>query len=167
MYDKEYTYKMLCITCAILTVISIIISLTSSPYYLIIALLTLVGMILFGSLMNKEKRKKATSQTENSEYEKPQFDEEKLATLLKHFEPFAKNAITLKRSENKSFTSFGGIPFAPQNFAWPMHNNKPIPFLLQIDFAEINADGKLTDFPTSGLMYVFKVRYTFLLVQKT
>lgn len=154
MYDKEYTYKMLCIMCTILLVISIIICLTSSPYYFLLTLLALCGMILFGSLMNKEKRKKA-SQAENSEYDKPQFDEDELATLLEQFEPFAKNAITLKRNENKSFTRFGGIPFAPQNFVWPMHNNKPIPFLLQIDFAEINADGKLADFPTTGLMYVF------------
>lgn len=153
MFDKEQTYKTIWIICTVLCVIGLIVTFVSR-YYLILVFIAFIGMIFFGCLMNKEKRKKA-AQAENAENDKPQFDEAELATLLEHFEFFAKTAITLKRSENKSFTRFGGVPFAPQDFVWPTHNNKPIPFLLQIDFAEINADGKLSDFPESGLMYVF------------
>lgn len=43
----------------------------------------------------------------------------------------------------------------PKNFIWPVRGDVCLPFLLQIDFAEINGDGALADFPQSGIMYLF------------
>ena len=81
-----------------------------------------------------------------------QFDE-----WVKNFDHLTKIAAELVRVDDsaKRFSKFGGLPTVPYNFVWPTHNGNAMPFLLQIDFSEINAEGRMTNFPTSGLMYLF------------
>ena len=76
---------------------------------------------------------------------------------LKEFEHLTKTAAELVRvvGDKKKFSKFGGLPVVPPDFEWPTENGKPIPFLLQLDFSEINQNGNLKNFPISGLMYVF------------
>ena len=76
---------------------------------------------------------------------------------LQNFDSFTKTAAKLVPTVegNEKFSKFGGLPVVPDSFKWPMYNGEPIPFLLQLDFSEINADGSLTKFPKSGKMYVF------------
>lgn len=82
---------------------------------------------------------------------------EKFSEWLKNFEPFAKIAAELVPADegNVKFSKFGGLPVVPDGFVWPTHEGEPIPFLLQLDFSEINADRRITNFPKSGIMYVF------------
>lgn len=93
--------------------------------------------------------------------EKKFADEEKFAEWLDRFEPFTKLGAKLTETAEKTFSKFGGMPTVPKEFAWPTEYNlvsntdEPIPFLMQIDFSEINPDGKLEDFPSEGLLYVF------------
>jgi len=99
----------------------------------------------------------------NGASEERKYTDEQLKLWLTDFEQFTKTAIKLERTDYKTFTKFGGMPVAPHGFIWPTFNGKPIPFLLQIDFAEINGEGKLQNFPKTGVMYVFvdsdKVNY--------
>ena len=76
---------------------------------------------------------------------------------LKEFEYLTKTAAELVgvAGDRKNFSKFGGLPVVPPDFEWPTENGKPIPFLLQLDFSEINPKGELKNFPTAGLMYVF------------
>lgn len=82
---------------------------------------------------------------------------EEFTKWLKNFEPFAKIAAKLVPAAegNERFSKFGGLPVVPDSFKWPTYDGEPIPFLLQLDFSEINADGSITNFPNSGMMYVF------------
>ncbi len=81
----------------------------------------------------------------------------KFPKWLQQFEHLTKTAAKLVRADanNQKFSKFGGLPKVPANFKWPICDNEPVPFLLQLDFAEINANGELKHFPTAGLMYVF------------
>ncbi|MCM1404066.1 MAG: YwqG family protein [Prevotella sp.] len=81
----------------------------------------------------------------------------KFPKWVQRFEHLTKTAAKLVRSnENRQiFSKFGGLPQVPADFKWPTCNNEPVPFLLQLDFAEINVNGQLKNFPTSGLLYVF------------
>ena len=76
---------------------------------------------------------------------------------LQNFDPFTKTAAKLVPAGegNEKFSKFGGLPVVPDGFQWPMYDGEPIPFLLQLDFSEINADGSLPNFPKSGMIYVF------------
>ena len=94
--------------------------------------------------------------------DKAQYLEHKRA--MEHFDEWVKNfdhltkiAAELVRvdDDEKRFSKFGGLPTVPYNFVWPQLNGKSMPFLLQIDFSEINTEGRLRNFPTSGLMYLF------------
>lgn len=53
----------------------------------------------------------------------------------------------------------GGVPYRLKGSAWPMSTEKtprPLVFLAQINFAEVNVGGKnLPDFPSSGLLQFF------------
>lgn len=76
---------------------------------------------------------------------------------LQQFEHLAKTATELLpvSQDKHGFSKFGGLPLVPSCFRWPRHNDEPRQFVAQFDFAEINPDGQLKDFPTTGLMYVF------------
>lgn len=76
---------------------------------------------------------------------------------LKKFDHLTKTAAVLIHAGEGShkFSKFGGLPVVPPKFEWPTDNGKPIPFLLQIDFSEINPKGELKIFPQSGLLYAF------------
>ena len=82
---------------------------------------------------------------------------EKFAQWLKNFDPFAKTAAMLVPADdgNERFSKFGGLPVVPDGFKWPTYDGEPIPFLMQLDFSEINADGSITNFPRSGMLCVF------------
>ena len=83
--------------------------------------------------------------------------EKEFSEWLKNFDSFAKIAAKLVPADegNEKFSKFGGLPVVPDSFQWPMCDGEPIPFLLQLDFSEINADGSIANFPKSGLIYVF------------
>lgn len=98
---------------------------------------------------------KKREQTVTTHYEKPDMDEQEFNDWLNNFEPYVKTAKKLLQTSSKTFSKFGGMPDVPSDFKWAMRGNVPLPFLLQVDFAEINADGALIDFPQSGIMYVF------------
>ena len=76
---------------------------------------------------------------------------------LKNFDHLAKTAAVLIRADagSRRFSKFGGLPAVPPDFEWPTDNGKPIPFLLQLDFSEVNPKGELKNFPQSGLLYTF------------
>ena len=74
---------------------------------------------------------------------------------LKKFEPFTRAGAKLVETSERTFCKFGGLPLVPENFVWPLYGDRAIPFLLQIDFSEINADGRLNSFPKQGLLYLF------------
>ena len=89
------------------------------------------------------------------EKEKEKKEKEILESWLKKFEPLAKTGVQLQKTEKKTFSKFGGAPFVPKDFVWPECEGKAIPFLLQLDFAEVNGEGVLENFPTKGLLYLF------------
>lgn len=108
------------------------------------------GLIMF--IVYARKRKKEEAQTRRRQ----KVDKRKFEEWLKNFEPFARTGIKFIETHDKTFTKFGGLPDVPENFVWAENDDgKPIPFLLQVDFAEINSEGLLSDFPTKGLMYLF------------
>ena len=76
---------------------------------------------------------------------------------LKEFDHLSKTAAVLIHADEGShkFSKFGGLPAVPPRFEWPTDNGKPVPFLLQLDFSEINPNGELKNFPQSGLLYAF------------
>lgn len=106
-------------------------------------------------------RKLEKTATSRRVYAKPDFDDDEFKKWLVNFEPFVKIAKKLNVSNNTTFSKFGGMPNVPKNFVWPTssrypsYEQTPLPFLLELDFAEINGDGALADFPQNGLMYVF------------
>lgn len=99
-----------------------------------------------------QKRKKEEARIRR----RPKVDEKEFEKWLKNFEPFTLTGSKLTETSDKTFSKFGGLPTVPENFVWAKNNDgKSMPFLLQIDFAEINSNGELKDFPTEGLMYLF------------
>lgn len=113
----------------------------------ILAVAAIVCWILFGVKMKKIRDEQRFERQALEE-----FDE-----WLKVFEPLTKTAVELIRAQQggERFTKFGGVPVVPPSFEWPTRNGKPLPFLLQIDFSEINGEGQLKNFPTAGLLYLF------------
>lgn len=84
-----------------------------------------------------------------------QYDDRAFQCWLNRYNPYIRTGAKLTKTEDSKFSKFGGLPQTPANFSWPIYKNRALPFLLQIDFAEINADGRINDFPTSGLLYLF------------
>ena len=113
----------------------------------IIAVAAVICWILYGIEMKKISGKQRTDRQ----------SEEVFGEWLNEFEPLTKIAAELVYAEPGSgkFSKFGGAPVVPNEFEWPTENGRPIPFLLQLDFSEINPHGSLKNFPTSGLLYVF------------
>ena len=103
----------------------------------------------------KKEEKTTPAASRRAEKAKPEYGEKEFNEWLKNFEPFTKTGARLTKSQSKGFSKFGGLPVVPQGFTWPTYRNRPTPFLLQIDFSEVNGDGVLPDFPTSGLLYLF------------
>lgn len=99
--------------------------------------------------------KKKEAATQKSAKPKPEFTDEQFKEWLTKFEPFTKLGAQLTETKQNVFSKFGGLPLVPENFVWPTWKNHALPFLLQIDFSEINADGKISGFPNSGLLYLF------------
>lgn len=83
-----------------------------------------------------------------------------LKKLLKKFEPFKRPAVFFEKVSEEQFTKYGGLPNAPKELVWPTYEGKQIPFFMQIDFADINANGYLTNYPTKGLLYIFLDTFT-------
>lgn len=83
--------------------------------------------------------------------------EEEFVGWMKQFEPLTRIAAELAHAKpgSEKFSKFGGLPVVPTEFEWPTYQGRPIPFVLQLDFSEINPNGILKNFPTSGLMYLF------------
>ncbi|MDR2007042.1 MAG: DUF1963 domain-containing protein [Acidaminococcales bacterium] len=70
--------------------------------------------------------------------------------------PYAKPALHLITSGDWTvFSKMGQMPDVPKSFEWPAWNGKPLAFLMQLKFSEINGDGRLPQLPTSGLLYIF------------
>ncbi len=90
-----------------------------------------------------------------------EFNEEEYSEWLTKFEPLSKLGAKLERTSDNTFSKFGGMPNVPDGFKWPTAFNEVtdddefIPFLCQLDFAEINAACAVPEFPNKGLLYVF------------
>ena len=74
-------------------------------------------------------------------------------------ERLAKVGAKLLPSKTKTFSKIGGYPEVDKNFVWPKINDKEIPFFMQLDFFEVNKNGKLANFPRNGYLYVFIDEY--------
>ena len=118
-----------------------------------------IAMMIIGLLIGRKdkQRKEIVIDAKPNE----EFDEEKFNEWLAKFEPLTKLGARFKEAEEETFTKFGGMPLVPKEFVWPtefnwvVNGDEPIPFLLQIDFSEINGSNQLEDFPNEGLLYVF------------
>lgn len=111
------------------------------------------GAIMTAVYLQLKKREKTT--TTQCAYVKPDLDDKEFREWLTVFEPYTKTAKKINVTTDKTFSKFGGMPDVPKNFIWPMRGDVCLPFLLQIDFAEINGDGALADFPQNGKIYLF------------
>jgi|GEM_PF-6290970 len=112
--------------------------------------------------VEKEQRLKQLIDTDIQKIQNKKSFNEKLTSkefkaYLHKFEHLTKNAAELVRAnkENHGFSKFGGLPTVPDGFVWPTNNDEPKLFLAQFDFAEINPNGLLQYFPTTGLLYLF------------
>ncbi|RHX83409.1 DUF1963 domain-containing protein [Leptospira stimsonii] len=66
----------------------------------------------------------------------------------------------LMRTKEPRFSKMGGKPHLPINFIWPTLNGKPLSFLFQIQFSELNSD-LLNGYPIKeGLLYIFYAKKT-------
>ena len=143
------------VTAAVLVIAYFILKAVSYPYGSVgelviggmLAVAAVVCWILYGVERKKIKAKRQAEKREAQEF----------AEWLKQFEPFTKPAAELlcADGDKKGFSKFGGLPVVPDNFEWPTLNGNPMPFVLQLDFSEINPGGNLKNFPVSGLMYLF------------
>lgn len=70
--------------------------------------------------------------------------------FMKLAKSFERPALSLEKTHKRTFTKIGGKLTAPHGFVAPS-----LPFLMQIDFAEINKKGTLADFPQHGLLFLF------------
>ena len=113
----------------------------------VFAIVSVVFWIKYGIALRKLHAEKVEKQRVLQEFDK----------WLENFDHLTKTAAELLRidGDKKGFSKFGGLPVVPQNFKWPTHNGNAIPFLLQLDFSEINREGRLANFPVSGLLYLF------------
>ena len=159
-----------------ITIILLLTGLFNNGYVKLICLSSFILFLVFGFTANscskeykkyiievqKEQRLKELIEADiQRTHNKTQFDKKigskEFKNYLQQFEHLAKNAAELVRvnKENRGFSKFGGLPTVPTGFVWPTNNDEPKLFLAQFDFAEINPNGILQDFPTSGLLYLF------------
>lgn len=145
-----------------LSLISFIVFLAGLNFFTskIIGLLTVmfVMFLLGGFIMlfvYSHLKKKEVINPINTDVSRPSYNGNEFIQWLQKFEPFVRTGAKLTETSDKTFTKFGGLPIVPEDFKWVTYNNHPIPFLLQIDFSEINADGSLGGFPKEGLLYLF------------
>jgi uncharacterized protein YwqG len=73
----------------------------------------------------------------------------------KLIEKYAKDSFELVENESETTTKIGGNPLVPANFSWPISNGEKIPFFMQVNFGEVNADKKVKYLPSSGILYIF------------
>ncbi len=78
-----------------------------------------------------------------------------LESKMDIIDSFSKPALHLISADKKTFSKIGGTPALPQKFTWPSFKNRPLSFLMQIKFSEINGNNMLKGFPSRGLLYVF------------
>lgn len=160
--DKEKLYFNLIILGSFILSFFVLSSI-KSLWFLIGVALTFVFICVASYLMQKEQNKKAnkmaqynqTVKNNNAVENKPDYTDNDFNEWLKKFEPYTKMAAGLIKTTKKTNSKFGGMPNVSPEFVWPTFKGKPIPFLLQIDFSEVNANNILQNFPTSGIMYVF------------
>ena len=115
---------------------------------------------IYPQLLPKDERERQEKELQEKEYEdgwEKEFVSKEFQTYLQQFEHLAKTALELmpEKSDNHGFSKFGGLPTVPNNFVWPRCENVSLQFVAQLDFAEINSNNSLKDFPTAGLMYIF------------
>ncbi len=68
----------------------------------------------------------------------------------------SKIASNLSYNKDKCFSKIGGYPLVPKNFEWPVDKaNNKIPFVMQLDFAELTQEKCIDNFPNKGKLYVF------------
>lgn len=120
---------------------------------ILFAMFFLGGAIMTAVWLQLKKQEKTTPAKHT--YVKPNLDDEEFRKWLTVFEPYTKLAKKLNATTDKTFSKIGGMPDVPKSFIWPVRGDVCLPFLLQIDFAEINGDGALADFPQSGILYLF------------
>jgi uncharacterized protein YwqG len=66
----------------------------------------------------------------------------------------AQPAVHLRTAASSAFTRLGGTPSLPPEFDWPEADGQALPFLLQVDLAEVY--GVLPSFlPASGCLFFF------------
>ncbi|MHB8637038.1 MAG: YwqG family protein [Fimbriimonadaceae bacterium] len=70
-----------------------------------------------------------------------------------NFEHLRVPAIQLVAAAAAAPSWLGGLPFAPNGFAWPRYGELPMSFLGQLDLAELG--GSLLGLPARGYLYVF------------
>lgn len=121
------------------------------PIQFVIFLLCSAIMTLIYFRLKKQEK----TTTRRGAYVKPDLNDKEFRKWLTNFEPYTKTAKKLNVTAGKTFSKFGGMPDVPKNFIWPTRGDVCLPFLLQIDFTEINGDGALADFPRTGLLYLF------------
>ena len=145
-------------TIALLTYLVGVVALDAFPYnYRFILPIWFIifygGALIMTVVFFRLKKKEAA--TQKSAKPKPEFTDEQFNGWLTKFEPFTKLGAQLTETKQHVFSKFGGLPLVPENFVWPTWKNHALPFLLQIDFSEINVGGKISGFPNSGLLYLF------------
>ena len=84
---------------------------------------------------------------------------------IEYFKKARKNAITMKYSEQKSYTKIGGHPNLPESFVWPEFENKedilahienrPLSFAFQADMREVSKFDTSGLLPKTGVLSVF------------
>ena len=134
-----------------------VVGLGISVYFLLLLIPSIILAFVMMTLAQNEigKAKKINPTQNRTQNLVKNVVNDKLQTYLAKLENLSKPSVQLVKTQNKTFSKFGGMPIVPKEFKWPMFKNKPIPFLLQIDFSEINKNGTLKNFPTEGLLYVF------------
>lgn len=80
-----------------------------------------------------------------------------LGEIINKAEKYAKDTLHLIPTANDVFTKIGGQPKANSQFKWPSWQGKSLSFVMQINFSEVNLNGKIPNLPNSGLLYVFYV----------
>lgn len=145
------------VTLIIYLVGSVILKTFPPKYHILLPILFsmffIAGIMMTGLCLLLKKQEKTT--TAKYAYVKPDLDDEEFRKWLTVFEPYTKSAKKLNATTDKTFSKIGGMPDVPKSFIWPMRGDICLPFLLQIDFTEINGDGALTDFPQNGILYLF------------
>lgn len=75
---------------------------------------------------------------------------------MKYLEPFAQPSFLLRTeaSGNDPVSRLGGAPNLPPSLEWPVWKDKPLPFVAQLDLAELPVHSGI-GLPASGCLYFF------------